>query len=145
MKTRSVHLFKRNFDCTCAMFGFRWLEDSFLSKTTCGATCAIEAGGFEAVPLFGYAINGVNPNTDNGAGSSLLLTLGYAPQAGQAFTLLNNTSATAVGARFACGDRTSATYGGEAYPFSINYAGRDGAGLVLAALSTPRGILIKFY
>jgi hypothetical protein len=101
--------------------------------------------GLHSASTLEIAINGVNPNTDNGAGSSLLLTLGYAPQAGQAFTLLNNTSATAIGARVACGDRTSATYGGETYPFSINYAGRDGAGLVLTALSTQRGILIKFY
>jgi epoxyqueuosine reductase QueG len=48
-----------NFGSTYAMFGFRWLEDNFLSKTTYDVTCALEAQGFEAVPLFGYSIDGM--------------------------------------------------------------------------------------
>jgi ferredoxin len=48
-----------NFGSTYATFGFRWLEDNFLSKTTYDVTCAIEAHGFEAVPLFGYNIEGM--------------------------------------------------------------------------------------
>ncbi len=48
-----------NFDSTYGTFGFRWLEDNFLSKTTYDVTCAIEAAGFEAVPLFGYTTDGM--------------------------------------------------------------------------------------
>ncbi len=48
-----------NFDSTYTMFGFRWLEDNFLSKTTYDLTCAIESAGFEAVPLFGYTRDGM--------------------------------------------------------------------------------------
>ena len=43
-----------SFGSTYNMFGFRWLEDNFLSQTTYDLTCWIEEQGFEAVPLFGY-------------------------------------------------------------------------------------------
>ncbi|HOX04761.1 MAG TPA: 4Fe-4S binding protein [Planctomycetota bacterium] len=48
-----------NFQSTYGLFGFRWLEDNFLAKTTYDLTCRIEAGGFEAVPLFGYCEEGM--------------------------------------------------------------------------------------
>ena len=48
-----------NFNSTYGMFGFRWLEDNFLSRTTYDVTCHIESHGFEAVPLFGYAPDGM--------------------------------------------------------------------------------------
>jgi hypothetical protein len=57
---------------------------------------------------------------------------------------VNNTSATAIGTRLSCGERTTATYGGKPYPFRINYTGGDGNDIVLTALSTQPGILIKF-
>lgn len=43
-----------NFGSTYGSFGFTWLEDNFLSKTTYDLTCRIEENNFEAVPLFGY-------------------------------------------------------------------------------------------
>lgn len=43
-----------NFKSTYECFGFVWLEDNFLSKTTYDMTCRIEEHDFEAVPLFGY-------------------------------------------------------------------------------------------
>jgi epoxyqueuosine reductase len=43
-----------NFKSTYECFGFIWLEDNFLSKTTYDMTCRIEENNFEAVPLFGY-------------------------------------------------------------------------------------------
>ena len=44
-----------SFGNTYGMFGFSWLEDTFLSKTTYDLTCALECEGIEAVPLFGYS------------------------------------------------------------------------------------------
>jgi len=43
-----------NFGSTYGSFGFTWLEDNFLSKTTYDLTCRLEENDFEAVPLFGY-------------------------------------------------------------------------------------------
>lgn len=43
-----------NFGSTYGSFGFTWLEDNFLSKTTYDLTCRLEENNFEAVPLFGY-------------------------------------------------------------------------------------------
>jgi ferredoxin len=48
-----------NFQGTYGCFGFRWLEDNFLAQTTYNLTCRIEAEGFEATPLFGYADEGL--------------------------------------------------------------------------------------
>jgi ferredoxin len=48
-----------NFGSTYGYFGFRWLEDNFLSQTTYDLTCLVEASGFEAVPLFGYTDAGL--------------------------------------------------------------------------------------
>ncbi|MDA3797819.1 MAG: hypothetical protein PF692_01935 [Kiritimatiellae bacterium] len=44
-----------SFGNTYGAFGFNWLEDTFLSKTTYDVTCALECDGIEAVPLFGYS------------------------------------------------------------------------------------------
>ena len=43
-----------NFGSTYHTFGFRYLEDNFLAKTTYDMTCWIETRGFEAVPMFSY-------------------------------------------------------------------------------------------
>jgi len=48
-----------NFHSTYSTFGYKWLEDNFLSKTTYDLTCHIETQGFEAVPLFGYSEDGM--------------------------------------------------------------------------------------
>jgi len=43
-----------NFGSTYGSFGFTWLEDNFLSKSTYDLTCRLEENNLEAVPLFGY-------------------------------------------------------------------------------------------
>jgi epoxyqueuosine reductase len=48
-----------SFYSTYELFGFRWLEDNFLSRTSYDLTCRIEAEGFEAVPIFGYSPDGM--------------------------------------------------------------------------------------
>ncbi|MDD5483393.1 MAG: 4Fe-4S dicluster domain-containing protein [Kiritimatiellae bacterium] len=48
-----------NFNSTYNTFGYNWLENNFLSRTTYEVTCFIEAQGFEGVPLFGYYENGM--------------------------------------------------------------------------------------
>ncbi len=48
-----------NFGSTYGFFGFRMLEDNFLSKTTYDLTCWIEEQCSEAVPLFGYNPDGM--------------------------------------------------------------------------------------
>lgn len=73
-----------NFDSTYGMFGFRWLEDNFLSQTTYDVTCAIEAGGFEAVPLFGYTIDGMptgRPVAPGKPAPNVIVDLDFAAQA----------------------------------------------------------------
>jgi ferredoxin len=48
-----------SFKCTYELFGFRYLEDNFLAQTVYDLTCRLEAGGVEAVPLFGYCEDGM--------------------------------------------------------------------------------------
>jgi len=48
-----------NFSSTYGAFGYRWLEDNFLSRTTYEVTCFIEAQGCEGVPIFAYAEEGM--------------------------------------------------------------------------------------
>ena len=48
-----------NFGSTYGMFGFHYLEDNFLARTTYDVTCWLEARSFEAVPLFGYNREGM--------------------------------------------------------------------------------------
>lgn len=48
-----------NFGSTYHTFGFRYLEDNFLAKTTYDLTCWVESRGFEAVPMFSYDHDGV--------------------------------------------------------------------------------------
>jgi ferredoxin len=57
-----------SFGSTYRTFGFTWLEDNFLAQTTYDLTCAIEAQGFEAVPLFGYAAEGMPKGRPVGPG-----------------------------------------------------------------------------
>ena len=73
-----------NFESTYGMFGFRWLEDNFLSQTTYDVTCAIEAGGFEAVPLFGYTLDGMPTGRSVAPGRpapNVIVNIDYAAQA----------------------------------------------------------------
>jgi ferredoxin len=73
-----------NFDSTYGLFGFRWLEDNFLSKTTYDLTCAIEARGCEAVPLFGYTIDGMptgRPVAPGKPAPNVIVDLDFAAQA----------------------------------------------------------------
>jgi len=73
-----------NFGSTYNMFGFRWLEDNFLSKTSYDVTCAIESRGFEAVPLFGYAVDGMpsgRPVADGKPAPNVIVDVEYAAQA----------------------------------------------------------------
>jgi hypothetical protein len=52
-----------NFGSTYATFGYRYLEDNFLSRTTYDLTCWLEAENFEAVPLFAYNQEGMPKGT----------------------------------------------------------------------------------
>ena len=47
-----------NFGST-SLFGYHWLEDHFIARTTYDLTCFIENEGSEAVPLFGYTEDGM--------------------------------------------------------------------------------------
>ena len=44
-------------------FGYKWLEDNFISQTTYDVTCWIEEQQYEAVPLFGYNQEGMPDGT----------------------------------------------------------------------------------
>lgn len=73
-----------NFSSTYGMFGFRWLEDNFLARTTYDVTCWIETQGFEAVPLFGYSADGMPqgvPVTKGRPAPNVIVDLDFAAQA----------------------------------------------------------------
>jgi len=73
-----------NFHSTYGMFGFRWLEDNFLSRTTYDVTCHLESQGFEAVPLFGYAPDGMpigHPVAEGKPAPNVIVDLDLAAQA----------------------------------------------------------------
>lgn len=73
-----------NFNSTYGMFGFRWLEDNFLAQTTYDVTCALEAHGAEAVPLFGYTPDGMPTGVPVAPGKpapNVIVDLDFAAQA----------------------------------------------------------------
>lgn len=73
-----------NFNSTYGTFGFRWLEDNFLSQATYDVTTFIEAQGFEAVPLFGYTPEGMpkgQPVAPGKPAPNVLVDMDYAAQA----------------------------------------------------------------
>ena len=79
----------------------------------------------------------------NLAGSTLTLTLNFAPTPGQTFTILNNTSANPIVGEFTCGRKVSGIYNGKTYWFSVNYQGGDGNDIVLACI--PSGSVFTFH
>lgn len=48
-----------NFNSTYSTFGYRYLEDNFLSRTTYDVAIWLESKGYEGVPLFGYSPEGM--------------------------------------------------------------------------------------
>ncbi|MDH7568154.1 MAG: 4Fe-4S dicluster domain-containing protein [Armatimonadota bacterium] len=73
-----------NFSSTYGFFGFRWLEDNFLARTTYDVTCHIEAQGFEGVPLFGYSPDGMptgRPVAPGKPAPNVIVDLDFAAQA----------------------------------------------------------------
>ncbi|NLC56500.1 MAG: 4Fe-4S binding protein [Armatimonadetes bacterium] len=73
-----------NFSSTYGMFGFRWLEDNFLARTTYDVTCILEAEGYEGVPLFGYSPEGMphgRPVAPGKPAPNVIVDLDFAAQA----------------------------------------------------------------
>lgn len=73
-----------NFHSTYNTFGYIWLEDNFLSRTTYEVTCFIEAQGFEGVPIFGYHEEGMPKGRPVGPGKpapNVILSQEFAAQA----------------------------------------------------------------
>jgi epoxyqueuosine reductase len=73
-----------NMGSTYGMFGYRWLEDNFLSRTTYDLTCWMETQGFEAVPLFGYTEDGMpkgRPVEDGRPAPNVIVDTDYAAHA----------------------------------------------------------------
>jgi len=67
-------------------------------------------------------------------GITVQLALNFAPSPGQVLTLVNNTSGAAISGTFAGlpqGATVSASYGGNVFAFTINYAGGDGNDITL--------------
>lgn len=74
----------------------------------------------------------VRPNSTLVLGDATLqLNLGFEPQPGEVYKVIDVGSGCAVAGSFACGNSISATYGGRAYSFIVNYAGGDGNDVVL--------------
>lgn len=73
-----------NFGGTYGMFGYQWLEDNFLSRTTYDTAIHLEAMGFEGVPLFGYAPDGIGkgaPVAEGKPAPNVIVDLPFAAQA----------------------------------------------------------------
>ena len=73
-----------NFSSTYNTFGYIWLEDNFLSRTTYEVTCFIETQGFEGVPLFGYYEDGMpkgHPVAPGKPAPNVILDYEFAAQA----------------------------------------------------------------
>ena len=73
-----------NIGGTYGMFGYQWLEDNFLSRTTYDTAIWLEAGGFEGVPLFGYAPDGIGKGAPVAPGKpapNVIVDLPFAAQA----------------------------------------------------------------
>ncbi len=73
-----------NFGSTYGTFGYRWLEDNFLSRTTYDVTCWLETKGIEAVPLFGYSAEGMPKGAPVAPGKpapNVIVDFEYAAQA----------------------------------------------------------------
>lgn len=84
----------------------------------------------------------VNGPVTLGVGTVLDLQLGFAPTAGQTFTILNNTSGSSITGAFSSGGRIDLPFGGRTYAFSIDYAGGVGGNdIVLTCL--PQGSVLS--
>jgi epoxyqueuosine reductase QueG len=73
-----------NFNSTYGTFGYTWVEDNFLAQTTYDVTCWLETQGFEAVPLFGYAQEGMphgHPVAPGKPAPNVIMDVMYAAQA----------------------------------------------------------------
>lgn len=107
--------------------------------------------GYDALNVAGT----VNLNSNLGAGSDLVLTLGFAPTAGQTFTLITNDGSDAIegmfatinGVAFGAGNTFSLTYNSTSYDFQLFY-NKEGTSLVngndllIVAVPEPAGRLL---
>jgi fibronectin-binding autotransporter adhesin len=111
----------------------------YIRQLTMAPTAAVAAtlGGTNA--LTDYSQLNVAEGVTLG-GAALNLTLNFVPQVGQPFTILNNTSASAISGQFAQGQIVTGTYNGKTYYFRINYFGGSGNDITLTAL--PAGTLL---
>jgi autotransporter-associated beta strand protein len=105
-------------------------------------TCTFEAVLNGSTPVTGYGQvttqSGLNLN-----GSTLTISLGFAPEVGQSFTILNNTSALPITGQFANENSLTATFGGRTYFFSVVYNGGTGNDIVLTRLVTGTVITVR--
>jgi autotransporter-associated beta strand protein len=105
-------------------------------------TCVFEAVLNGSTPVTEYGqvttASGLNLN-----GSTLAITLNFAPAIGQSFTILNNTSGSGITGTFACGSSITASYGGRNYSFRIDYNGGTGNDIVLTRLVTGTIMTIR--
>jgi fibronectin-binding autotransporter adhesin len=107
-----------------------------MTSLVLGSGSKVAAALNGTTPVSGYSQLTVQSavNLNN---STLQLTLGFAPEVGQTFTILNGT---AVSGQFASGSTITATYGGKAYPFSIT---NTGDAVVLKSLAQGSVFTIK--
>ncbi len=73
-----------NFRSTYESFGYKYLEDNFLSQITYDLTLFLEQEGFEAVPLFGYHKDGMakgKPVSSDKPAPNVIVDIDYAAQA----------------------------------------------------------------
>ena len=82
----------------------------------------------------------LNLNADGGAGSTLRITLGYAPNSGDSVKLIDNQGGTLIG-QFVT-STALAYYGGQTYRGTVVYNGGDGNDVMLTLTPVPRATIL---
>ena len=100
-----------------------------------GATFSVDINS--ATPATGYD-QVFDTGTVTLGGAALSLTLGYAPTAGQTYTIIDNDGAEAPGAfnGISQGGTVTATYNSIVYSFTVSYTGGTGNDVVLTCASS---------
>jgi hypothetical protein len=139
--------------------GFSRTETSLPGMTTINCDYNIVSLGVLEIELFGtnagteydqLAVNGqVNLNSDNGDGGILDIILGYAPNIGDEFVIINNDDALLIDyisgsfAGMPEGHVFKETFQGQTYYFEISYAGGTGNDVVInAVVPEPATLLL---
>jgi hypothetical protein len=123
--------------------------------TTINGNYSLASAGSIDIELFGLnpgtqydqlVVNGlVNLNSNNGTGALLDLILGFAPNIGQSFDLVENDGVDAIAGQFAGLSQDASfneVFGGNQYTFDISYTGGDGNDVAVTVIGVAPAALV---